>query len=66
MVYDEDSDEFKPRYGYKRTKNGIEDIPIVEIKTGQVCKNYIDIINFYFLGFFQLFSFWSIDGILLK
>eukprot|EP01038_Epipyxis_sp_PR26KG_P016463 gene16463-22454_t len=35
MVYDEDSDEFKPRFGYKRVKNGLEDIPIVEVKKGQ-------------------------------
>lgn len=35
MVYDEDMGEFRPRYGYKRANNGIEDIPIVEIKEGQ-------------------------------
>eukprot|EP01034_Spumella_vulgaris_P033995 gene33995-41928_t len=35
MVFDEDSDEFKPRFGYKRTKNGIEDTPIIEVKAGQ-------------------------------
>ena len=35
MVFDEDSDEFKPRFGYKRVKNGVEDLPIVEVKAGQ-------------------------------
>lgn len=35
MVFDEESDEFKPRFGYKRAKNGIEDIPIIEVKPGQ-------------------------------
>ncbi len=35
MIFDEDSQEYKPRFGYKRAKNGIEDIPIVEIKAGQ-------------------------------
>lgn len=35
MIYDENQQEFKPRYGYKRANNGIEDIPIIEIKKGQ-------------------------------
>jgi len=35
MVYDETHEEFRPRYGYKRANNGIEDMPIVEIKAGQ-------------------------------
>jgi len=35
MVYDEAHEEFRPRYGYKRANNGIEDMPIVEIKAGQ-------------------------------
>lgn len=35
MVYDEQTDEYKPRFGYKRVKNGLEDQPIVEVKTGQ-------------------------------
>jgi len=34
MIYDEDTGEYKPRFGYKRGKNGIEDIPIVEVKPG--------------------------------
>jgi len=34
MVYDEVDQQYKPRYGYKRANNGIEDIPIVEIKPG--------------------------------
>ena len=34
MLYDEDTDEYKPRFGYKRGHNGIEDTPIVEVKTG--------------------------------
>jgi regulator of ribosome biosynthesis len=35
MVFEEDSQEYRPRFGYKRAKNGVEDQPIVEIKTGQ-------------------------------
>lgn len=35
MVFEEDSQEFRPRFGYKRAKNGVEDMPIVEIKNGQ-------------------------------
>ena len=35
MVFEEDSQEFRPRFGYKRAKNGVEDQPIVEIKNGQ-------------------------------
>ncbi len=35
MIFDEDSDEFKPRFGYKRAKNGVEDLPFVEVKPGQ-------------------------------
>lgn len=35
MLYDEDTGEYKPRFGYKRGNNGIEDIPIVEVKAGQ-------------------------------
>ena len=35
MVFDENEGEYRPRFGYKRTKNGIEDIPIVEVKAGQ-------------------------------
>lgn len=35
MVYDEQTQEFKPRFGYKRINNGLEDIPIVEVKQGQ-------------------------------
>lgn len=34
MLYDEDTGEYKPRFGYKRGNNGIEDIPIVEVKPG--------------------------------
>lgn len=35
MVYEEETGEYKPRFGYKRIKNGLEDIPIVEVKEGQ-------------------------------
>ena len=35
MVFDEQAQEYKPRYGYKSIKGGIEDQPIVEIKKGQ-------------------------------
>ncbi len=35
MLYDEETGEYKPRFGYKRIKNGLEDIPIVEVKAGQ-------------------------------
>ena len=35
MIFDEELQEYRPRYGYKRANNGIEDIPIVEIKNGQ-------------------------------
>jgi regulator of ribosome biosynthesis len=31
MVFDEDTQEWKPRYGYKRANNGDLDIPIVEV-----------------------------------
>ena len=34
MIYDEESDEYKPRFGYKRANGGIEDLPIVEVKAG--------------------------------
>lgn len=34
MVFDESTGEFAPRFGYKRTKGGIEDQGIVEIKAG--------------------------------
>jgi regulator of ribosome biosynthesis len=34
MLYDEEEGEFKPRYGYKRIKNGLEDVAIVEVKEG--------------------------------
>ena len=35
MIFDEETQEYRPRFGYKRANNGIEDIPIVEIKNGQ-------------------------------
>lgn len=35
MVYDEDNEEYRPRFGYKRVKNGIEENPVIEIKPGQ-------------------------------
>jgi regulator of ribosome biosynthesis len=35
MVYEEDTQEWKPRFGYKRAKNGVEDHAIVEVKAGQ-------------------------------
>jgi regulator of ribosome biosynthesis len=34
MVFDEDSGEYRPRFGYKRAKGGVEDLPIVEVKQG--------------------------------
>lgn len=34
MVFNEDTGEFAPRFGYKRSKNGLDDLPIVEIKPG--------------------------------
>ena len=34
MVYDEEHDIYRPRYGYKSIKSGIDDIPIVEVKHG--------------------------------
>jgi regulator of ribosome biosynthesis len=34
MVYDEVTGEFAPRFGYKRSKNGLQDQAIVEIKPG--------------------------------
>lgn len=35
MVFDENNQEYRPRFGYKRANNGIDEIPIVEIKPGQ-------------------------------
>ncbi len=35
MIYDEETGEYKPRYGYKGINRGLEDIPIVEVKDGQ-------------------------------
>jgi regulator of ribosome biosynthesis len=35
MIFDEETEEYRPRFGYKRANNGIEDIPIVEVKSGQ-------------------------------
>lgn len=35
MVYDDTEGDFRPRFGYKRVKGGIEDQPIVEVKAGQ-------------------------------
>lgn len=34
MLYDETTGEYAPRFGYKRTKGGLEDQAIVEIKPG--------------------------------
>lgn len=34
MVYDETAEEFKPRFGYKRAKAGVEDLAIVEVADG--------------------------------
>lgn len=34
MIFDEDTQEYRPRYGYKRAKSGIEETPIVEVKHG--------------------------------
>lgn len=35
MIFEEETGEFKPRFGYKRANNGIEDIPIIEVKEGE-------------------------------
>jgi hypothetical protein len=35
MLYDETTGEFKPRFGYQRIDNGVQDLPIVEVKEGQ-------------------------------
>jgi regulator of ribosome biosynthesis len=35
MVYDEEHDVYRPRYGYKSIKSGIDDIPIIEVKNGE-------------------------------
>jgi regulator of ribosome biosynthesis len=32
MVWDEASQEWKPRWGFDRANGGVEDLPIVEIK----------------------------------
>lgn len=34
-VWDEDAQEWRPRWGYKRAKNGVEDAAIVEVKPGE-------------------------------
>jgi regulator of ribosome biosynthesis len=34
MVYDEEHDIYRPRYGYKSIKSGIDDVPIIEVKHG--------------------------------
>lgn len=34
MVYDEEKEEYRPRWGYKRAKAGIEEQAIVEVKAG--------------------------------
>ena len=35
MIFDETFQEWRPRYGYKRANSGIDELPIVEVKTGQ-------------------------------
>ena len=35
MVFDEEDQQYKPRFGYKGINSGIEDMPIVEVKAGQ-------------------------------
>jgi len=35
MVWDEEREQYLPRYGYKRKAEGIEEYPVVEIKNGQ-------------------------------
>lgn len=35
MVFDDATDEYRPRYGYKGINSGIDDHAIVEVKTGQ-------------------------------
>lgn len=32
MIWDEQTNEWRPRWGYKRANGGIEDMPIVELK----------------------------------
>ncbi|KAJ1434065.1 ribosome biogenesis regulatory protein-domain-containing protein [Ochromonadaceae sp. CCMP2298] len=34
MVYDDNNEEYRPRYGYNRANSGLEEIPIVEVKAG--------------------------------
>lgn len=34
MVFDEETGEYRPRFGYKRAKGGVEDLPIVEVRDG--------------------------------
>jgi regulator of ribosome biosynthesis len=34
MVFDEHDETYKPRFGYKRTNNGILDVPVLEVKKG--------------------------------
>jgi regulator of ribosome biosynthesis len=35
MIFDEETGVYRPNFGYKRAKNGIEDTPIVEVKAGE-------------------------------
>ena len=35
MVFDEEDQQYKPRFGYKGINSGIEDVPIIEVKPGQ-------------------------------
>eukprot|EP01035_Chromulina_nebulosa_P017191 gene17191-22710_t len=35
MIFDELTQEWKPRFGYKRINGGLDDVPIVEVKPGQ-------------------------------
>lgn len=35
MIFDENFQEWRPRFGYKRANNGIDELPIVEVGHGQ-------------------------------
>jgi hypothetical protein len=37
MVWDEEAQEWRPRWGYKRAKGGVEDMAIVEVKPVRAC-----------------------------
>jgi hypothetical protein len=35
MVFDEDTEEYRPRFGYTRAEGGLKHMPIVEVKEGE-------------------------------